>query len=276
MRHEYDVAGGGKVTYVDHMGDDVAVVRAARVSTGSGSDDLGLIDYLMRHGHTSPFEMVELKVRVRAPIYVARQLVRYRTAAWNERSGRYAEMDLGVEDPGAWPWRAQDPHDRQSSGGVVDHDRVTFDRTDGGRVDGGHAHAEEVADVEYRARLESGVAREQARKCLPLSTLTEWYWKLSLHNWLRVVEQRCCDHAQAECRAYVEPVRAMIADLFPACYSAFVEHRFNAVRLSRSEAAWVARLLGGEKFDPAEARERGWSEGRAREFLEKLARLGVE
>ena len=230
----------GSVTLRDYCGTDAAISRAARVSYGRESADRGadadakLIGYLVRHGHTSPLEMAELVFSIEAPIFVARQWLRHRTASVNERSLRYTEPSADAEimpaeglgdlcadpGPGASKQGRGAPVGRQ----VIEAASVdeAFRRT---------AHA-------YRGLRAIGVSREQARSVLPLATMTSFVWKVDLHNLLHFLRLRCAPDAQRETRLLAEQVAMVVADAFPLTWSAWVEHVRDAPRLSAS--AWLA------------------------------------
>jgi thymidylate synthase (FAD) len=268
----------GFIRVVDYMGDDAAIVQAARVSYGKGtrrvSDDRGLIRYLMRHRHTSPFEMCEIKLHVKLPIFVARQWIRHRTAAVNEYSARYSVLDDEVYVPGAEGVAVQSSDNRQGRG-------VAFDAQEAEQVRAGIRASGEEAFQRYHALLNDngtgqplvegrpGVARELARVVLPLSTYTQWYWKTDLHNLLHFVALRLDRHAQAEIRAYAEILADILRRWVPATYEAFTDYRLNALELSGPALAVLRRMLRGEKVT---ADESGLS---AREWRELVHQLGV-
>lgn len=241
-----EVGTGGYVQLVDVMGSDMRIVNAARVSYGRhGRDELSgdevkdkaLIRYLMRHRHTSPFEQAELVFLVRCPMDVWRQWIRHRTASVNEWSTRYTEAisEMATTDPGAW--RLQSQTNKQGSQSTVDPDEGEDLTQYEANL---HEHAREV----YRHRLSAGVAREQARKDLPLSTYTEAYWKMDLHNLLHFLELRMDSHAQLEIREYANVIWTFVEALFPWTAAAFRDYRLNAVTFTADEvealAAWGA------------------------------------
>ncbi len=193
------VLDAGFVRVVDYMGDDAAIVQAARVSYGKGtkriSEDRALIRYLMRNSHTTPFEMCEIKLHVRVPMDVWRQWIRHRTASVNEYSTRYSEAIDAAQATAAGAWRLQSAGNRQGSAGVLPAEA-------GERLSAEEASLQRQARDVYQARIDAGVAREQARKDLPLSTYTEAYWKIDLHNLLHFLDLRMDLHAQQEIRAY--------------------------------------------------------------------------
>lgn len=249
------VLDDGFVCLVDVMGDDQAVVQAARVSYGEGtrkvSDDRGLIRYLLRHRHTTPFEMVELKFLVRVPMDTWRQWIRHRTANVNEYSTRYSlAIDAAQRTP-ANQWRTQAETNRQGSGGWLPADL-------GADLSAEEAELLDKARQVYERRIERGVAREQARKDLPLSTYTEAYWKIDLHNLLHFLALRMDSHAQWEIRQYATTMGdQIVAPLFPLVWEAFVDYRVDGMYLTRLDRELVARLI-----------ERASAAGRVRATLE--------
>ena len=258
----FDVLDDGFVRVVDYLGNDAAIVQAARVSYGEGtrrvSDDRGLIRYLMRHRHTTPFEMCELKLHVRVPMDAWRQWIRHRTASVNEVSTRYSvAIDAAQATPPA-EWRTQAAGNRQGSGGLVD-------RPVGERLSAAEADLQRRARQVYRERLEAGVAREQARKDLPLSTYTEAYWKIDLHNLLHFLALRMDDHAQLEIRRYAQVIgEEIVARWCPIAWEAFCDYRLRATGLSRIETELVAALAAGDaQAALSVARAAGWLAERA-------------
>lgn len=228
----------GFVRLVDHMGDDTAVVQAARVSYGAGtksvSDDRRLIRYLMRHRHTSPFEMVEFKFHLRVPMDVWRQWIRHRTASVNEYSTRYSEAIEEKQTTNPDQWRLQAKGNKQGSDGILDSEV-------GARLSSEEARLHEHSQRVYEGRLKEGVAREQARKDLPLSTYTEAYWKIDLHNLLHFLELRLHPHAQWEIRQYARSILEVVEPIVPLTVQAFRDYRLNAVMLSGPE---ILRIRG--------------------------------
>lgn len=251
------VLDDGLVRVVDYMGDDAAIVQAARVSYGSGtkavSDDRGLIRYLLRHRHTTPFEMCELKLHVRVPMDAWRQWIRHRTASVNETSTRYSLAIDAAQRTAPDAWRLQSADNKQGSDGVADPDL-------GLRLTGGEREFQEQARRIYEERLAAGVAREQARKDLPLCTYTEAYWKLDLHNLLHFLSLRMDGHAQKEIRDYATVIgQQIVARWVPLTWEAFEDYRLGAVAYSRLEHAVVAALGGGDPDGArAVARQAGW------------------
>jgi thymidylate synthase (FAD) len=279
------VLGEGFVRVVDYMGDDAAIVQAARVSYGKGTrrvhEDRALIRYLMRHDHTTPFEMCEIKLHVRVPMDIWRQWIRHRTASVNEYSTRYSEAIGAAQrtEPGAW--RTQSSVNRQGSGGVLPEEV-------GARLSAEELEFQDRARGLYEARLAAGVAREQARKDLPLATFTEAYWKIDLHNLLHFLHLRMDIHAQQEIREYATVIgEDIVARWVPLAWEAFLDYRRRATRLSRAEAAIIAAIASGNA--PAamqRAEDEGWlprnEQGRLKsnleraEFEEKLSALGLQ
>jgi thymidylate synthase (FAD) len=279
---KFPVLDDGFVALVDAMGDDQAIVQAARVSYGAGtrpvSDDRTLLRYLMRHWHTTPFEMAEVKLLVRVPMDCWRQWIRHRTASINETSTRYSIAIDAAQRTEPEEWRMQAAANRQGSEGRLD-------RTAGAELSAAEAELQERVRDEYRHRLAAGVAREQARKDLPLSTYTEAYWKADLHNLLHFLELRMSPVAQWEIRQYAETIAAeIVRPLFPLVWEAFVDYRLEAVRLSRLDREVIARLAAGGRLPAAEeqflaAGDPSWA-GLARcrerdECRAKLVRLGL-
>lgn len=248
----------GFVRVVDYMGDDAAVVQAARVSYGRGtrrvSEDQGLINYLMRHRHTTPFEMCEIKYHVKLPIFVARQWIRHRTANVNEYSARYSVLDNEFYVPSAEHLAAQTTANRQGRGAVLEGAaaRHVLDRL---REDAGRAYAgytELLNEDASRKPLDPdrpGLARELARLNLTLGFYTQWYWKTDLHNLMHFLSLRADPHAQYEIRAYAEVMLATLKRWVPMTYDAFLEYRLNAATISAKGLAVVRRLLAGEPVD---------------------------
>jgi thymidylate synthase (FAD) len=238
---KFPVLDDGYVCLVDVMGDDQAVVQAARVSYGEGtrkvSDDRGLIRYLLRHRHTTPFEMVEIKLLVRVPMDCWRQWIRHRTANVNEYSTRYSLAIDATQTTRADEWRTQAASNRQGSG-------APLEPTIGENLTAAEAEFQAVARRLYEDRIALGVAREQARKDLPLSTYTEAYWKIDLHNLLHFLALRMDEHAQYEIRSYARTLgEEILRPLFPLVWEAFVDFRLEAMYLTRLDRGVIQRLL---------------------------------
>jgi len=266
------------------MGADESVVQAARVSYGKGtrkiSDDRGLIRYLLRNAHTTPFEMCELKLHVKLPIFVARQWVRHRTANINEYSARYSVLDKEFYLPQQEVIGIQDARNRQGRGRTVSPDQakrvLEILKQDAETT---YAHYEELLAPTPSAggapEDAEPLARELARINLPVSFYTQWYWKIDLHNLFHFLRLRIDPHAQHEIRAYGEAIARVMEAWVPLCWEAFTDYRLQAVNLSRVEAEIVRRLLRGE---PAGSWAAELSKRERDELAEKLgidpARLG--
>jgi thymidylate synthase (FAD) len=236
----FPVLDDGFVRVVDYMGDDTAVVSAARVSYGAGtkkvSDDHALIRYLMRHHHTTPFEMCEIKLHARAPMDTWRQWVRHRTASVNEYSTRYSLAIDASQRTKAGDWRLQSTENRQGSSGFLEDSA-------GANLSSAEEKLQQHARQVYEERLAAGVAREQARKDLPLATYTEAYWKVDLHNLLNFLQLRMHKHAQVEIRNFANIIgHEIVSKWVPAVWQAFLDYRNQAVNLSRMEAAIIAAI----------------------------------
>ena len=251
---KFSVLNDGFVCLVDCMGDDAAVVQAARVSYGEGtkrvSDDRTLIRYLMRHRHTTPFEMAELKFLVRVPMDCWRQWIRHRMASVNEYSTRYSVAIDSAQTTLPQEWRTQAEQNRQGSGAPLPDDL-------GRQLSEDEHHFQVTARQVYQKRLEAGVAREQARKDLTLSTYTEAYWKIDLHNLLHFLALRMDHHAQKEIRDYSTAIgENIVKPLFPLVWEAFEDYRLRGLFLSRLESAVLQKLLTRPKAAGA-----FWTEG---------------
>jgi thymidylate synthase (FAD) len=280
---KFPVLDDGFVALVDCMGDDGAVVQAARVSYGEGtrqvSDDRQLIRYLLRHAHTTPFEMAELKFVVRVPMDCWRQWIRHRTASVNEYSTRYSLAIDSMQATADDEWRTQAASNRQGSGAPVP-------AAAGRHLTEAERELQDRARKVYEERLAAGIAREQARKDLPLSTYTEAYWKIDLHNLLHFLALRMDSHAQLEIRRYAETIgREIVAPLFPLVWEAFLDYRVEAVRLTRLDQEVIRRLAAAGGRMPAshdaflaaqDPSWRGLERSRERdECLQKLVSLGL-
>ena len=261
----------GFVRVIDYMGDDAAVVQAARVSYGKGtkkvSEDKGLIHYLMRHRHTTPFEMCEIKYHVKLPIFVARQWIRHRTASVNEYSARYSILDNEFYVPAPEQLAAQSMGNRQGRGDVLagaEAERVlALLREDAERAYRGYVemlNENEAGQAIDPAR--TGLARELARMNLSLNFYTQWYWKTDLHNLLNFLSLRGDAHAQYEIRAYAEAMMETVERWVPMSAEAFRQHRLGGAQLSASGLAVVKRLIAGEKVTQHESgmSKREWAE----------------
>jgi thymidylate synthase (FAD) len=268
----------GFVRVIDYMGDDAAVVQAARVSYGRGtkkvSEDRGLINYLMRHRHTTPFEMCEIKYHVKLPIFVARQWIRHRTANVNEYSARYSILDNEFYLPRPEQLAAQSTNNRQGRAEVIT----------GKEADRVFSLLKQDAELAYEHYMEmlnegvdgapldperSGLARELARMNLSLAFYTQWYWKTNLHNLMHFLSLRADAHAQYEIRVYADVMIDTLKRWTPICHDAFAEYRMGGAHLSKTGLAAVKRMIAGEKVD-----QKG-SGLNPREWRELLTALGL-
>jgi len=246
----------GFVRVVDYMGDDSAVVQAARVSYGRGtrrvSEDRGLIRYLMRHRHTTPFEMCEIKYHCKLPIFVARQWIRHRTANVNEYSARYSILDNEFYMPAPQHLAAQSSANRQGRAEALSGEEAArvFALL---REDASNAYAHyaemlnETDEGEPADPSRRGLARELARMNLSLNFYTQWYWKIDLHNLLHFLDLRADPHAQYEIRAYADAMLETVRRWVPDTFEAFMDYGIGGVRLSAGALDVVKRLIGGEK-----------------------------
>ena len=271
----FKVLDDGFVRVVDYMGSDESIVQAARVSYGKGtkkiSEDRGLIRYLLRHRHSTPFEMCEIKFHVRVPMDCWRQWIRHRTANVNEYSTRYSVAIAATQTTAPDGWRLQAVGNRQgSSGFAADEQGQTLSKQE--------AEFQNLARKIYEARLEAGVAREQARKDLPLSTYTEAYWKMDLHNLLHFLSLRMDDHAQWEIRQYATIIgEEIVAKWCPLAWDAFLDYRMNAMSLTGPEID-IIDAIGRGDLDTATklARERGWLEEGKKGLKQNRERIEFE
>ena len=269
----------GFVRVLDYMGDDGAVVQAARVSYGKGTrkvrEDQGLINYLMRHRHSTPFEMCEIKYHVKLPIFVARQWIRHRTANVNEYSARYSILDREFYVPKPEHLAAQANRNRQGRGDVLtgeDNARVLdLLRQDAQQA---YAHYQEMLNLYDNGEVlddgRTGLARELARMNLSLNYYSQWYWKIDLHNLLHFLSLRADDHAQFEIREYADVMMETVKQWVPQTFAAFQDYRMAGANLSAKGLAVVKRMLAGEDVTQEES---GISK---REWIELMAQLGRE
>lgn len=299
----FPVLDDGFIQVVDWMGDDHDICSAARVSFGKGtksvSDDRQLIRYLMRNFHTSPFEQVELKLHVRMPMDVMRQWVRHRTMSMNEYSTRYSEAIDARQTTKPDEWRLQSTANKQGSGGFVTEwpgNRDPYlDFSPGEYLSTMESAFHESAKEVYEERLKFGVAREQARKDLPLSTYTEAFIKFDLHNLLHFLRLRMDSHAQLEIRSYANIIgNEIVAKLWPITWEAFQDYRLQAMQLTRLDIEIIQAIMGDVcggygHYGHNKAVQLGWIKqdesdhgyslvrSREREECEvKLTRLGIE
>jgi len=276
---KYPVLTKGFVALVDYMGGDNAIVQAARVSYGKGTksvnDDTGLIRYLMRHRHTTPFEMVELKFVVRMPLYVARQWIRHRTASINEYSARYSEVPDRFDIPELNNIRAQAVTNRQGREEALPDEISTKFRDS---VD----NISKFTYKEYQKSLTDGIARETARMVLPVNMYTELYWKINLHNLFHFLSLRLDNHAQYEIREYAKVIADLTRRVVPIAYQAFEDYALNGISFSKLEQSALAYIMKGETLEDAvvhaglklfKADGTKMKTGEGVEFLEKYKKL---
>jgi thymidylate synthase (FAD) len=301
---EIPVLDHGFVRLVDYMGSDAAIVQAARVSYGKGtkklSEDRGLIRYLMRHRHTTPFEMCEIKFHVKLPIFVARQWVRHRTANINEYSARYSILDKEFYVPDREYLQTLQQEARQAkvrskkgqddlfvSSNNEEKQLRSVGRQSETNKQGRDLDINEVEAADHLKRIEdissraygayerllnetgdkqnsnySGIARELARIVLPTNYYSQWYWKIDLHNLLHFLSLRADEHAQHEIREYAHAIAQIVARWVPLAWEAFEDYRFNSVSLSRLEVTVISKLLKGEQYSFADSglSKREWKE----------------
>lgn len=266
-----DCLDKGFVRLIDVMGDDAAIVQAARVSYGDGTktinEDRGLIRYLMRQRHTSPFEMVEFKFHIKLPIFVARQWVRHRTANLNEYSGRYSEMRDEFYIPVPDQIRPQNKSNKQGRESQPIPPEIAR------KVTIEYEKTQTRLYEEYRSFLDKDIARELARINLPLSMYTEWYWKIDLHNLFHFLRLRLDEHAQYEIRVYAAIMADIVKYFVPLAYEAFEDYNLGSVSFSKHELKVLKNMLiiqkpGDELFSDA-----GISIGEKREFIEKIEKI---
>ena len=275
----FTVLDHGFVRIIDYMGDDNAVVQAARVSYGAGTkrvrEDRGLIRYLMRHRHTTPFEMCEIKFHVKLPIFVARQWVRHRTANINEYSARYSYLDKEFYVPQPENLATQSSTNRQGRGSVLEGAEASkvlqILRQDASRS---HDHYVEMMNEDEAGTVlnesQKGLARELARMNLTLNFYTQWYWKVNLHNLMHFLSLRADLHAQYEIRAYAEIILKIMESWVPQVYEAFCDYRLNSFEVSAPALSVIQRLVEGERV---EQNSTGLS---PREWRELMVALGLD
>ena len=260
----HDVLDHGFVRVIDYMGDDNAITQAARVSYGKGTkhvtNDEGLIRYLMRHWHSTPFEMCEVKFHVKLPVFVARQWIRHRTANVNEYSARYSILDREFYIPAPEHLAAQSTVNNQGRGELLEGDEaqrvLDILRDDATRA---YDHYEDMLSQEGQ----KGLARELARMNLPANVYTQWYWKVDLHNLFHFLRLRADTHAQYEIRAYAETMCDIVRDWVPLAFGAFEDYRMGGVNLSAKAIEVLKRRLRGETVTQETS---GMSKGEWREF----------
>ncbi|MDC3086605.1 FAD-dependent thymidylate synthase [Pelagibacteraceae bacterium] len=266
-----EVLDHGFVRVIDYMGDDSSVVQSARVSYGKGtkkiSNDKGLIKYLMRHRHSTPFEMCEIKFHIKLPIFIARQWIRHRTANVNEYSARYSILDKEFYIPSAENLAAQSQINNQGRGDALTDDEasnvIQILKNDAEQT---YANYETLLNENSSGGVldegKSGIARELARMNLTLNTYTQWYWKIDLNNLLHFLALRADDHAQYEIRVYADVMLDLVKKWVPLTYEAFEDYRMGGTELSAKEIHLMKKLLKGKKvsFEEEGLSKREWSE----------------
>jgi thymidylate synthase (FAD) len=267
---EFKVLNHGFVRLVDYMGGDESIVQAARVSYGKGtksvSEDRTLIRYLMRHQHTTPFEMVEFKFHIKLPIFVARQWIRHRTANVNEYSGRYSIMPEEFYVPEETVIKYQSTSNKQGR----DNEEVPPEIRR--RVLEILLEEQKSAFKGYQEMLDYNIARELARINLPLSLYTQWYWKIDLHNLFHFLKLRMDKHAQYEIRVYAEKMAEIVKAVVPMAYEAFEDYVLNSVTFSKNELLLLKKYLP-ENFDDAELEQFDFSKYEKTEIKDKLKKI---
>ena len=260
----YPVLDHGFIRVIDYMGDDAAICQAARVSYGKGTksvqNDEGLIRYLMRHWHSTPFEMCELKMHIKLPVFVARQWIRHRTANVNEYSARSSILDREFYIPQPEDLAAQSVVNNQGRGEALTGEEAArvlrYLKDDAAQC---YDHYEEMISQDGQ----QGLARELARMNLPANIYTQWYWKVDLHNLFHFLRLRADAHAQFEIRVYAEQICRVVADWVPAAYGAFEDYRLGGAVLSQKGLECLRRMLAGEEVTQETS---GMSKGEWREF----------
>ena len=261
----------GFIRVVDYMGDDTSIVQAARVSYGKGtkkvSTDVGLIKYLMRHWHSTPFEMCEIKYHVKLPIFIARQWIRHRTANVNEYSARYSILDKEFYLPAQEHLAAQSQSNRQGRGDVLEGDQakkvLDLLKNDAERT---YDNYEMMLNERYDGSIidENGIglARELARMNLTLNTYTQWYWKTDLLNLMNFLRLRADHHAQYEIRTYADAMLDTLKRWVPITYDAFMDYRVGGTEVSAKGKEVIKKLIKGEKISMEQSglSKREWNE----------------
>ena len=261
----------GFIRVVDYMGDDTSIVQAARVSYGKGtkkvSTDSGLIKYLMRHWHSTPFEMCEIKYHIKLPIFIARQWIRHRTANVNEYSARYSILDKEFYLPDSEHLAAQSQINRQGRGDVLKGDQakkvLDLLKNDAEQT---YKNYEEMLNERYDGTVinegKTGLARELARMNLTLNTYTQWYWKTDLLNLMNFLRLRADHHAQYEIRAYADAMLDTVKKWVPITYEAFMDYRVGGTEISSKGKIVIQKMISGEKISIEESglSKREWNE----------------
>lgn len=276
LHEPFPVLDHGFVRVVDYMGDDMAVVQAARVSYGRGTtrvrDDRGLIRYLMRHRHSTPFEMCEIKLHVKLPIFVARQWIRHRTASVNEYSARYSVLDNEFYLPDPAKMGVQSTQNRQGRGDAISpeqaHEILQLMREDAERCYRHYGEFLNDPDMGHIATDRSPLSRELARMNLTLNFYTQWYWKVDLHNLFHFLSLRMDPHAQYEIRVYADCIADLVRRWVPVCWEAFADYRLHAAAFSGEEMRLLRDMLQGQLPSFASST---LSKREQEEFLKKIS-----
>ncbi len=261
----------GFIRVIDYMGDDTSIVQAARVSYGKGTKkvntDAGLIKYLMRHWHSTPFEMCEIKYHVKLPIFIARQWIRHRTANVNEYSARYSILDKEFYLPSSDHLAAQSKSNRQGRGDIIEGDQakevLDLLKSDAERT---YKNYEQMLNERYDGSVidekKSGLARELARMNLTLNTYTQWYWKTDLLNLMNFLRLRADKHAQYEIRTYADKMLDTLKKWVPITYEAFMDYRVGGTEVSSKGKSIIKKLIKGEKvtIEDSGLSKREWNE----------------
>ena len=266
-----EVLDHGFIRVIDYMGDDTSIVQSARVSYGKGtkqiSNDKGLIKYLMRHRHSTPFEMCEIKFHIKLPIFIARQWIRHRTANVNEYSARYSILDKEFYIPSPENLAAQSATNNQGRGDALTTEEAS-NVIDILRRDAEQTYSNyetllnENSSGETIDDNKAGIARELARMNLTLNTYTQWYWKIDLNNLLHFLALRADGHAQYEIRVYADAMLDIVRKWVPLTYSAFEDYRVGGTEVSAKEINLIKKLIKGEKvsFEEEGLSKREWAE----------------
>lgn len=271
LYHPYPVLDHGFVRVIDYMGDDSAIVQAARVSYGKGTkkvtEDRGLIHYLLRHSHTTPFEMCEIKFHIKLPIFVARDWIRHRTANVNEYSGRYSILDKEFYIPSEDVLGSQSTSNRQGRGDRLSPEQsqhiIQLLKEDAER---NYVHYEEMLNEDANGNIidphKDKLARELARMNLTLNIYTQWYWKIDLHNLMHFLCLRADSHAQYEIQVYANIMLDILKEWVPYTYEAFMQYRKESMRFSKNGVEAIKKLINGEKIthDKSGMTKREWQE----------------
>lgn len=269
----FSVLDHGFIRVIDYMGDDASIVQAARVSYGKGTkkktEDQGLINYLMRHRHTTPFEMCEIKLHIKLPMFVARQWIRHRTANVNEYSARYSILDKEFYIPKAEHLAPQSEINKQGRSAAMPLDQATNIQNMLAElcVDAYHKY-QYFLNEEDQHNEHPGIARELARTCLPVNFYTQWYWKIDLHNLLNFIKLRADPHAQYEIRVYADILAKIVQQWVPFAYEAFEDYSRFGTSVSQKGLEVIKRMIQGEKVDQTTS---GLSGREWVELMEKLS-----